>query len=146
MNDEVEQFRELADVRQHANEPKRRWFFAPAMDLTVWVDELERPFKFQLCYEKRPAEYALTWEAGRGFNHALVDRGEGSPAMAPSPILRNDDEPFEKTYLLALFQASYANLPTSIGSLVSDALMLYPSSPAVAGRRPVLSEARADSQ
>lgn len=137
MSGGTEQFRELSGVRQYADEPKRRWFVAPTMDLIVWVDEFDRPFKFQLCYEVRVTEYALTWETGRGFNHALVDGGEGNPVMNRTPILRNNNAPFDKAYLLGLFQVSNANLPTSIGSLVSEALELFPSSPTVAGKRPM---------
>lgn len=140
MSDGPEQFRELSGVRQHADEPKRRWFFTPAMGLIVWVDELDRPFKFQLCYDMRVAEYALTWETGKGFNHALVDGGEGGPGINRTPILCSD-QPFDKSNLLPLFEVSSSSLPTSIGSLVSEALMLYPSSPIAAGKRPMLSPA-----
>ncbi len=136
MSETPDQFRELAHVRQHTDEPKRRWFVAPGMDLIAWVDEYERPFKFQLWYAKRPTEFALTWESGRGFNHAEVDGGEARPAASMTPILNNDDAPFDQSYLLELFQASHATLPTDIGSMVLEALQRYPSSPAVAGRRP----------
>lgn len=132
MRDASEQFRELSHVRQHVGEARRRWFVAPAMDLIVWFDELDRPFRFQLCYEVWMTEYALTWEAGRGFNHALVDGGDGGSGESRTPILCGD-EPFEKSYLVELFHASNADLPENIGSLVSEALMLYPSSPVVAG-------------
>lgn len=131
-SDNPELFRELAGVRQYANEPKRRWFITPGMDLIVWVDELDRPFKFQLCYETQAAEYALTWEALRGFNHAMVDDGERTNR---TPILCGD-APFEKSYLLELFKASNAGLPADIGGLVLEALTLYPASPVAAGVRP----------
>ena len=136
MSDAPEPFRELAGVRQHVDEPKRRWFVAPAMDLIVCVDEYDRPFKFQLWYEVWRTEYALTWETGRGFNHALVNTGKGATGVSMTPILGFDYAPFDQPYLLELFQVSYSGLPTNIGSLVLEALTLYPSSPTVAGKRP----------
>lgn len=137
MIDRPEQFRELADVRQHVGEPKRRWFVGPGMDLIVWFDEWDRPFKFQLCYEVWLSEYALTWEAGRGFNHARIDSGEHTAGIRGTPILCDDKTPFDQTYLMGLFQTSNSNLPTEIKGLVSEALRLYPSSPMVSGRRPL---------
>lgn len=137
MTVETEPFRELAGVRQYTDEPRRRWFFAPTMDLIVWVDECDRPFKFQICYEVKTAEYALTWESGQGFDHALVDRAKGDASMNRTAILRKDDT-FDKEYLLALFQNANSNLPPDIGGLVLEALTLYPSSPAAPGRRPAL--------
>ena len=136
MSDEPEHLRELSGVRQYADEAKRRWFFAPGLDLIVWVDKLDRPFKFQLCYEKRTTEYALTWGSAQGFDHALVDNGQGNAAMDVTPILRRTDDSFDREYLLGLFQVSNANLPPSVGGQVSEALLLYPSSPTAPGRRP----------
>lgn len=138
MSDDPEQLCELSGVRQHADEAKRRWFFTRSMDLIVWVDEFDRPFKFQLCYEKRTTEYALTWEPEKGFDHAVVDSGPTNASKNVTPILRRSDDTFDREYLLGLFQVSNSNLPPSVGGLVSEALSLYPSSPIAPGRRPVV--------
>ena len=87
----MDTLRELPDTRQIEGEPKRRWFNSPELDLIVWLDEDDAPVGFQLCYDKHHGERALTWRAGRGYDHAAVDDGEQTPAQHKStPILVAD--------------------------------------------------------
>lgn len=127
--------REVSRVSQVRFEPKRRWFSAQGMDLIVWVDESNRPFSFQLCYEKGAREFALTWEVEKGFDHSFVDSGEQKPTRNNSPILRPGGA-LDSVYVSKLFEEASANVPTAVRDLVSEALRSYPNSPTTPGRRP----------
>ena len=56
-------------------------------DLFVWYEPDGQIHGFQLCYDKRRRERALTWTRNRGFMHARVDGGESSPNANGTPIL-----------------------------------------------------------
>jgi hypothetical protein len=133
----VEQLQEFPNVGQVRDEPRRRWFYAKGLDLIVWLDDTDKPFKFQLCYEKGRSEFALTWETEKGFDHASVDAGEGTAFESNTPILRVDGD-LDPEFLLALFENSSREVPTDIRSLVAGALRLYPRSPKAPGRRPFI--------
>lgn len=84
-------FREINDVKQ---EPagRRRWFEADGIELVVWLGEepANDVTGFQLCYEFRGREYALTWRADAGFTHSKVDTGDGTPLRNETPVLEPD--------------------------------------------------------
>lgn len=118
--------RELADTRQVAGEPHRRWFTAPDLDLIVWLDEREAPIGFQLCYDKERGERALTWRSGRGYDHAAVDSGEdGYAAYKRTPILVADGA-FDVKRVSAIFDAASTELPAPIREFVAQTLANYP--------------------
>lgn len=118
--------RELADTRQVAGEPRRRWFSAPDLDLIVWLDERDAPIGFQLCYDKQRFERALTWRSGRGYDHSAVDSGEaGYAAYKRTPILVADGA-FESARVSAIFSKASIELPAHIRELVAQALANYP--------------------
>ena len=118
--------RELADTRQIAGEPRRRWFNAPDLDLIVWLDERETPIGFQLCYDKQRFERALTWREGRGYDHAAVDSGEAGYAnYKRTPILVADGA-FDSARISALFSEASIELPEPIREFVAQALQNYP--------------------
>ena len=127
--------REVARVRQIDGEPRRRWFSGEGIDLIVWLDERAAAFGFQLCYPEGGHEMALTWEAGRGFEHATVDNGDNGLRYKGTPLLK-PGAPLEIKHVRLLFEAVAANLPTEIRRLVSEALSHYPQSPEIPARRP----------
>jgi hypothetical protein len=49
---------EIKNVQRHKGEPKRRWFFDPDMDLTVWVDEKEMDSKTGKFVYKKILSYS----------------------------------------------------------------------------------------
>lgn len=67
--------REIKNVRQIPGEPSRRWFNCEEMDLIIW-HELGTIIGFQLCYDKKEEEKALSWKAETGLVHEKVDNGE----------------------------------------------------------------------
>jgi hypothetical protein len=118
-------------------EPRRRWFHSDTADLYVWIDESDRPFSFQLSYEKRTHEFALTWSVEHGFNHSKIDSSKGAGQQTASPLVSESTEP-DLLFLRAVFAGADGHLPKDISALVTDALRLYPESPNAPGRRPVL--------
>ena len=121
--------RELPDTRQVDGEPKRRWFSSPELDLIVWLDESDAPSGFQLCYDKTHGERALTWRAGRGFDHMAVDDGEQDPAQHKStPILVADGE-FDYSRITKSFIEASGEVPADLRSFVMRALERYRKAP-----------------
>lgn len=82
--------REVKDVKQLPDEPRRRWFSDEFFDLIVWYDQKGESLGFQLCYGKPSDEHAFTWLRDRGFSHDRVDDGEWSPLWNMTPILVPD--------------------------------------------------------
>ena len=82
--------RELSNVRQALEEPRRRWFADDYFDLIVWVGKRGEFIGFQLCYDKSGDEHALTWHKKTGFNHHRVDSGELQRPYKATPILVAD--------------------------------------------------------
>lgn len=80
-------FREIQGVRQDDPFTTRRWFQDDYFDLWTWHGEDEGIVAFQLCYDKRQDERALTWREGHGFDHLRVQTGrdEYSTAFLEGP-------------------------------------------------------------
>lgn len=130
----MSQLTEFIGTRQIEGEPKRRWFSSETLDLIVWSNEANLPFKFQLCYDTDRQEHALTWEAGRGFDHSSVDSrktsgGPASPILVPSGA-------FDRDRVREAFAQSSCELEAQIGALVTMVLDAHPDSPDIAARRP----------
>ncbi len=118
--------RELSDTRQVPGEPRRRRFCSPELDLIVWLDDASEPVGFQLCYDKLRGERALTWRAGRGFDHAAVDSGEGMPTQYKGTPILVADGVFDNRRVSDIFSEASANVPPPIRSFVTDRLARYP--------------------
>ena len=118
--------REVSDTRQIPGEPRRRWFCSPEFDLIVWVDELDAPIGFQLCYDKLVGERALTWREGRGFDHAAVDSGENMPTRYKGTPILVADGVFDRPRIASDFDTASAQLPEPIRSYVTEKLATYP--------------------
>ena len=124
----MDTLREVADVRQIAGEVKRRWFSSSDLDLIVWLDEHDRPVGFQLCYDKTRGEHALTWRAGRGYEHAAVDTGEALPTQFKATPILVADGLFEPTRVKSAFLEASLSVPEDIRGFVIGALDHYPES------------------
>lgn len=130
----MSQLTEFIGTRQIEGEPKRRWFSSETLDLIVWSNEENLPFKFQLCYDTDREEHALTWEAGRGVNHSSVDSrkasgGPASPILVPAGAIDRDR-------VREVFTQSSLELDAQISALVTMVLDAYPDSPNISARRP----------
>lgn len=128
--------KEFLKPRQIEGEPRRRWFFSEDLDLIVWTEDSNRPFKFQICYDTTREEKALTWEAGRGFDHSSVVTTRSLSGHMASPILVRNADMFDRDRLRNIFVESSYELDFQIRELVTMVLDAYPTSPNIAARRP----------
>jgi hypothetical protein len=72
--------REIKALRQNSVLLKRRWFTDADMDLCIWFNN-QVPVSFQLSYDKRRQEHAISWHHENGFSLSRVDDGEYLPAI-----------------------------------------------------------------
>lgn len=100
------------------------------MSLTVWLDDEDDPYSFELCYEKGSNEFALRWSPSRGYDHSVVDSGEQNPARNSSPLLRPGNH-FDCATVRELFVSASGGMPKPVASFVSGALRHYPNSPPI---------------
>jgi hypothetical protein len=104
----------------------RRWFTDPDLELIVWFDKGGKPDGFQLCYDRRGHERALTWTEDAGYRHDRIDDGEGNPAKNSSPILVSDGA-FSAGDVLARFEIESAAVDLEIRRFVTEKLREYGS-------------------
>ena len=116
---------ELRDVRQIPGELRRRGFASAELDLIVWYGDDGAPEAFQLCYDKRRAEHALTSTPERGFTHTAVEAGDGvglgykrAPVLVPNGAV-------DVAGIAERFTASCAALPADVVAFVQAHLAAY---------------------
>ncbi len=111
-------------------DPGRRWFADDYFDLIVWISHNGAITGFQLCYDVRHAERALTWTREKGFLHERVDAGEENPAKNRTPILVPDGL-FRHQEVRERFLAESAEIDPAVRNFVSEKLEQYPGGDAV---------------
>lgn len=79
--------REILALRQDNPRLRRRWFQDEFFDLYTWQANSGALVRFQLCYDVRGRERALTWSRERGFSHNKVDSGEEFAGQPMTPLL-----------------------------------------------------------
>ena len=106
---------------------RSRWFASPDLDLIVWFDEADEPIAFQLCYDKRRAERALTWRPDVGFVHAAVDTGERRDRLTykATPILVEGGQ-VDLGRVTDLLSAASRRVPPAIAEFVTSKLQQHP--------------------
>jgi hypothetical protein len=110
--------REISTPRQIRNEPRRRWFTSPNIDLFVWVNDQNLPTGFQLCYDKLHREHALTWTEEHGYSHMAIDGGESRAARYKgTPILRVNGA-VDARQILEDFRREAMSLPEAFVQLI----------------------------
>jgi hypothetical protein len=117
---------EFVDVRQIPDDKARRWWLDDYFDLIVWFEEDGHPSGFQLCYDKKGYERALTWNEGNGYLHTGVDDGDSfGGGWKMSPILVADGS-FGKQEVMARFDEASGSLDEGLRSLVMGKIRDYP--------------------
>jgi hypothetical protein len=109
--------RELPEVRQVRDEPRRRWFADDYFDLIVWSDQSGEISGFQLCYDLSGDERALTWRQTTGFSHQGVDDGELQRPYKATPILVEDGS-CDYAALAQLFRERSRNMDEQVARFV----------------------------
>ena len=117
---------EVPNARQVAGEGVRRWFTDDYFDLIVWYGKDNRPFGFQLCYDKQTRERALTWTPAHGFQHDRVDSGEVPGHSKMTPIIVADGA-FDRDPVAERFRRSSLEIDPQIASFVLERLRSFPA-------------------
>jgi hypothetical protein len=117
---------ELSNPRQIAGEGYRRWFMDDYFDLIVWYGDDRSLIGFQLCYDKKDRERALTWTREGGFHHNRIDDGEtpGHPKMTPVIIA---DGAFDKNPIAERFKTESVKIDPVVAGFVHETVMSYPA-------------------
>ena len=116
---------EFANVRQRPGEPRRRWFRSPEEDLIVWYEDDGSLWGFQLCYDRKNLERALTWTKEKGYSHLKVDDGEIEPLTVKRTAILVPDGVFDAGAVLERFHSVSAGLPEDIVQLVGEKIRTY---------------------
>ena len=104
-------------IRAVPNDLDRCWMSDDYFDLIVWYSECGRIDGFQLCYDKRGNERALTWRTTAGFRHSAVDSGESEPLANHTPILKTGGD-FPAQRVRAEFQQRSKLIHPDVRALV----------------------------
>jgi len=131
--------REIKNVKQSDPELTRRWFQSEYFELFVWSAPDGQVKTFQLCYDLRRRERALTWKEPHGFFHDGVDDGEvgGAAGHNQSGLLTGASRgPFDAEKVNARFMRESADLPIELRSFVLARLHEYALSGEIKRRDP----------
>ena len=109
--------REIHRVSQRSVERRKRWFQDEYFDLFIWRDDAGIAIAFQLTYDRKGAERALTWTAGSGFSHRWVIPDSPMAGHPSSPVI-GGRAPFMPHIVLPKFAAHAADLDASLVALV----------------------------
>ena len=118
--------REISSTRQNSNHKKKRWFTDSDMDLFIWFNQ-RAPVRFQLSYNKRGQEHAITWDIETGFCHNSVDTGEQLLHFKykMTPILVANGE-FDAATVARDFLRASENIEESLADFIYARLLEYP--------------------
>jgi hypothetical protein len=118
--------KEQENVSQHEGEHRRRWFYSPEMDLTLWVEDDGSPYGFQLSYSVSPSERKLlTWLPEQGFTHETLDEGEGRPFRYKMTPVAVPDGVFEQDLALARFLEEASDIDPEVRGFVAAKIRQY---------------------
>ena len=117
---------EIKDIQQPPGEPRRRWFFDPAMELVVWFSDSDTIVGFQLVYDRPMDPHALTWMEDSGYHHHRVDDGEcpETNAFKGISILMVDGR-FDYNRVGADFKRISVEVEPQVAAFVYDKIMRF---------------------
>lgn len=117
--------KEVSDVRQVEGGRPRRWFQSGDEDLIVWYGEDGSIYGFQLCYDRKKDERALTWMQGKGYSHNRIDSGEDhAMRYKGSPLLVADGK-FDASEIAGRFLEVSGDLPPEMRDFVLAKIAVY---------------------
>ena len=118
--------REIHPVRSTGG-TRLRWFSDADMDLFVWLDR-QMPVRFQLTWNKRENEHALSWDRNTGFIHHMVDDGE--PCVTEykmTPLLTHaTDDDLDAAGLATRFLRASDHIDPMLADFIYARLLEYP--------------------
>ena len=121
---------EITHLRQSNRSLIKRWFTSLDFDLFIWYHK-NTPVKFQLAYDKRSNEHAISWDFHQGFRHYSVDSGEDDLSQYKrTPILNNASHQKHLTTLARDFLVASENIDIGVSDFIYSRLMAYQVVPA----------------
>jgi len=114
---------EIKNVHQKTGDSFRRWFSDNYFDLIIWYNDEKEIIGFQLCYDIKENEKAITYSDGK-FSHNKIDQGEDNPNKNRTPILVADGI-FDEIKVLPKFEESAKNLENEIKEYVFRKITEY---------------------
>ena len=114
--------REILHVRQDNASVKRRWYQDGYFDLWTWQSEDGEILAFQLCYDKRRDERALSWRKDHGFDHLRVQTGREWQSTA---LLKGDAGVFPAVIVSRKLKAGARDLPLALRRFVFHKVKAY---------------------
>ena len=116
-------FTEIATRRTHSQGYRRRWFQSESMDLYTWENEANVLLGFQLAYDRRADQRAITWIRDRGYFHARIEE-DMRGLVASTPLLQPEGR-FDAPRTHAEFLKAAAGLDPDTALFVSRKLSAY---------------------
>lgn len=116
--------KEWNNIKQHPNEPLRRWFFDDFFDLITWHDEKNSIVEFELCYDKGHSQRVFRWCENNYSCHMKVDEGECHPLNTKMSPIYVTDGLFD-TSVIARFRKESLEVDEDIRSFVVNILSEY---------------------
>ncbi len=118
---------EITHLRQENRSLIKRWFTSQEMDLFVWFRN-SVPLRFQLSFNKRGKEQAISWDFHRGVQFYRVDSGETWPyRYKETPILINACDQQNLPRLAREFLVASENIDIGTTDFIYARLLEYPS-------------------
>ena len=115
--------REIRGVEQRNPQLKRRWFQDEYFDLWTWESAEGDLVAFQLCYDKRRDERALSWRRDHGFDHLRVQTGrEVTPSTA---FLQGDGGVFPAVIVSRKLKAAAQSVPAPMRRFIFHKVKAY---------------------
>jgi hypothetical protein len=116
--------REIPAVRQDRPGLKRRWYQDEFFDLYTWHTRWGTLASFQLCYDVRGRERALTWHRKSGFSHNRIDHGDDYAGQPATPLLVTDGR-FAHRRVRERFTIEAATLEPAMRKFILDKMREY---------------------
>ena len=114
--------REIRGIRQDDKSLNRRWFQDEYFDLWTWESAEGALVAFQLCYDKRRDERALSWRRDHGFDHLRVQTGRDRESTA---FLQGDGGVFPAVIVSRKLKAAAQPLPALMRRFIFHKVKAY---------------------
>ncbi len=111
--------REILAVRQDKPGLRRRWFQDEFFDLYTWQKRDGALVNFQLCYDVRGRERALSWSHAQGFSHNKIDSGDEYAGQPMTPLLKGDAR-FPHRFVRTRFIRHATSLDATTSTFILD--------------------------
>jgi hypothetical protein len=112
---------ERTGVKPEKDGTPRRWFSDADFDLFVWSRDGKLD-GFELCYDKKARERAVSWDAKKGWSRARIDGGEDNPSKNNTPIWLKDEAEFDARGLVVRFEQASGKLDPAVYDFVRSKL------------------------